>query len=434
MYFKKISLLETLRTLKTGEKDLISFINDLCDRIEQIEPIIESLIPEENRRQRLITEAKALLTQYPDPQKRPPLFGLPVGIKDIFRVDGFATNCGSELPPTLFEGKEATIVTQLKNNGALIIGKTVTTEFAYFQPGPTKNPNNTDYTPGGSSSGSAAAVAAGLTPLAFGTQTIGSITRPAAYCGVIGVKPSTKSISADGVIPFSPTLDHIGYFTHDLEGAELIASLFCNEWNKSDSNIADKMTIGIPGFEFISQVDANILDVFILNVNELENKGYKIVRTSVFSDIEIINTFHRQLAAKEFADTHRDWYAQYAGLYSAYSAELIKEGLKVTPVLVDEILNYRKKLTNQVNETMEKEGINFWLSPSALTLPPQGLSSTGSPLMNLPWTFTGLPTITLPVAKTSLNLPIGLQFSGKTDGLQSLFAQITQILISQPYC
>jgi len=280
MYFKKIELLKTINALKSGDLNLLSFINDLCDRIEQVEPYISSLISESNKRQRLIKEANALLSKYPDVQKRPPLFGLPVGIKDIFRVDGFETACGSKLPSFLFEGKEAEIVTRLKEAGALILGKTVTTEFAYFQPGPTKNPNNTDFTPGGSSSGSAAAVAAGITPLAFGTQTIGSITRPAAYCGVIGVKPSTKSISTEGIIPFSTTLDHVGFFTNDLEGAAYIASLFCDEWHTSKDGINKKPVIGIPDIEFIAQASNEILDVFDFSFNNVSTISIDLINRS----------------------------------------------------------------------------------------------------------------------------------------------------------
>jgi len=427
MFYKRIELLQTLNALKTGDLDLLTFINDVCDRIEQVEPYIASLIPENNRRQRLIKEANILLAQYPDIQKRPSLFGLPVGIKDIFRVDGFETTCGSKLPPSLFEGKEAEIVTRLKGAGALILGKTVTTEFAYFQPGPTKNPNNTDFTPGGSSSGSAAAVAAGLTPLAFGTQTIGSITRPAAYCGVVGVKPSTNSISTAGIIPFSTTLDHVGFFSHDIEGAELIASLFCDEWHFLNKENYKEPVIGIPSFEYMTQTESKILDAFDLNVDKIESSVYKIIRTHLFKEIEKINTSHKQLAAREFADTHKVWYARYANLYSAHSAQLIEEGLKVTESISKEILSYRERVMSEVNELMDKEGIDVWISPSSLTLPPQGLTSTGSPLMNLPWTFTGLPTITIPVSRTSLNLPVGLQFSGRMNGLKNLFTHVKQI-------
>ena len=428
MFFQRIELLKTINALKRGDLDVIPFINILCDRIEEIEPHIQSLIPEDNRRQRLTNDATKLLAQYPNPEKRPSLFGLPIGIKDLYRVDGFETACGSKLPTSLFEGKEATIVKQLKEAGALILGKTITTEFAYFQPGPTKNPNNTAYTPGGSSSGSAAAVAAGITPLAFGTQTIGSIIRPAAYCGVIGVKPSSQSISIEGIIPFSPTLDHVGFFTHDLEGAEYIASLFCKEWNMMHKEISKDIVIAIPDDAFIKQADDEIVSAFNFTIDKVQKSGFKVLRTSLFKDIEKINTHHKQLAAKEFADTHKNWYAQYSGLYSTHSSQLIEEGLKVSPDSLKGIMNYRAQKMYEVEEMMNKEGIDLWLSPSVLTLPPKGLTSTGSPLMNLPWTFTGLPTITIPVAKAHLNLPLGLQLSGRMNGLKDLFIHTKKII------
>ena len=165
-------------SLRSGETDLLSYIHTICDRIDAEEPLIQAFVPEPARRQRLTDAAKELLSRFPDPADRPPLFGQLVGVKDIFRVDGFATQAGSQLPATLFAGAEAAVVTRLKESGALIAGKTVTTEFAYFQPGPTRNPRNPAHTPGGSSSGSAAGVAAGFFPLALGTQTIGSIIRP----------------------------------------------------------------------------------------------------------------------------------------------------------------------------------------------------------------------------------------------------------------
>ena len=147
---------------------------------------LRAFLPEEHRFSRLRDEYRALEKRYPDPEARPPLFGLPVGVKDIFHADGFETHAGSKLPADRLAGEQASSVTLLKDAGALVLGKTVTTEFAYFAPGPTRNPYNTDHTPGGSSSGSAAGVAAGLAPIAFGTQTVGSINRPAAFCGVVG--------------------------------------------------------------------------------------------------------------------------------------------------------------------------------------------------------------------------------------------------------
>ena len=165
---------------------LSAYYNELCDRIEQLDNKIHVFVPGTYNRQRLISQAHALIETYPHPDDRPPLFGLPVGIKDIFRCDGFSTGCGSLLPPVLFDGPEATCVTRLKTAGALVIGKTITTEFAYFEPGPTRNPWNTRHTPGGSSSGSAAGVAAGFFPWALGSQTIGSVIRPADLPRLLG--------------------------------------------------------------------------------------------------------------------------------------------------------------------------------------------------------------------------------------------------------
>lgn len=424
MYYQKTNLTETLIALKKGKLNLISFLNSLCDRIDAVEPHIHALIPESGRRHRLLKEASTLLTTYPDPLQRPPLFGIPVGIKDIFRVDGFVTACGSKLPAHLFDGPEASVVAQLKNAGALILGKTVTTEFAYFEPGPTCNPNNTGFTPGGSSSGSAAAVAAGFTPLAFGTQTIGSIIRPAAYCGVVGVKPSTLSISANGVIPFSPTLDHVGFFTHDLEGAQLIASLLCNESLPTYNQTAVNPTMGIPDRHYLSQANSIILAHFNEIVAQLQKNNIKIIETTLFSDIEVINSLHKQLAAREFAMTHKSWFKEYSALYSPHSVRLIKEGADVPDKVNKQILEFRSALRTQVEALMQKEGVDVWLSPATLTLPPEGLFSTGSPLMNLPWTFTGHPVITIPYGKNSDNLPFGLQFTGRMNALGKLLADV----------
>ena len=427
MYFKKLALFETLRTLQSGELDLLLFINRLCDRIDKVDPIVKSLLSEKDRRQRLLTDAKSLLTLYPDPSTRPPLFGLPVGIKDIYRVDGFETACGSNLPPSLFEGKEATVVSALKKTGALILGKTHTTEFAYFQPGPTKNPCNIEFTPGGSSSGSAASVAAGLTPLSFGTQTIGSITRPAAFCGVIGIKPSFNSISTDGIIPFSKTLDHVGYFTHDLGGAEYVSSLFCEEWNTSEKNTIEAPKIGIPSNQYINQANSTILQHFNSNIEELNKAKITIVRTRLFDEIEEINTYHKQIAAKEFANTHLTWFTKHSALYSKHASDLIKEGLKVSDTRYKTLLDYKRNLQFDTEILMKSLEIDAWISPSTLGLPLKGLSSTGSPLMNLPWTFLGLPTITIPIAITNNSLPIGLQFSGRFGGLKILFSILKKL-------
>ena len=156
-------------------------------------------------------------------------------------MDGFPTKAGSKLPAELFEGVESDVVTRLKRNGALVAGKTVTTEFAYMQPGPTRNPHNPEHTPGGSSSGSAAGVAAGFFPLALGTQTIGSVIRPAAFCGIIGFKPSYDRIDTAGMLFFSKSVDHAGLFSQDVATMRLACSALLGSWDDGAGAPSDSL-------------------------------------------------------------------------------------------------------------------------------------------------------------------------------------------------
>src|SRR5579863_5430615 len=227
-------LAETAAMLRSGQLDLLAYIDEICNWIDVAEPELHALLPEKDRRQRLMREAKVLQERFPKPSQRPPLYGIPVGVKDVFRVDGFPTRAGSQLPAELFAGAEASCVRTLRNAGTIMLGKTISTEFAWIEPGPTRNPHHPGHTPGGSSSGSAAAVAAGYCPLALGTQTIGSTIRPAAFCGIVGFKPSYGRIPTDGLILFSESVDTIGLFTQDVAGMVVAASLLCNNWRPTE--------------------------------------------------------------------------------------------------------------------------------------------------------------------------------------------------------
>ncbi len=417
-------------------KSVEKIITDLCTLIEQRDPSINAFLPEPDRRTRLLNDLEALSEKYPADADRPALYGLPVAVKDIYRVDGFDTLCGSKLPAHLFAGPESSAVTRLKTAGALILGKTVTTEFAWFQPGATRNPHNPDHTPGGSSSGSAAAVAAGMAPLALGTQTIGSVIRPAAYCGIIGVKPSAQSVPTDGIIPFSPTFDQAGYFARDLDTAEAVASVICDEWcakdtpkpaatspglTKTDHREQKTLTMGIPDNAFLALADGEILNTFLNVIGGLKAAGHRVVATSLFADIKRINREHKAVAALEFAKVHAGWYAEFGHLFGEHSIKLIQEGREVSESSLPAILAHRQALQKDIDSRMAGEGIDLWISPSATSLPPRGLTSTGSPLMNLPWTFAGLPCLSLPIPDAGLPLPVGLQCCGRMNGLRELF-------------
>ncbi|MDY0095708.1 MAG: amidase [Candidatus Vecturithrix sp.] len=414
MLIAKALLAETAQALRTGMLDIIDYINKLCDRIDVYEAQIQAFVPEENRRERLLRQAEVLQQRYPEPCARPPLYGIPVGVKDIFRVDGFPTRAGSDFPPEVLAGDEASWVTKLREAGALIAGKTITTEFAYFEPGPTRNPYNPEHTPGGSSSGSAAGVACGFFPLAFGTQTIGSVIRPAAFCGIIGFKPSFDRISTHGLIIFSRSADHVGLFTQDIEGMELAASVVCQNWQScfTDSRETEELPVlGVPEGKYLKQASYDGVKAFDAQVQVLEDCGYPIKRIPMFDDIASINHSHRQMTAAEVAQEHAEWFNTYRDLYHPRTLEIILKGQQISAGELETVRAGRLELRQQLNEAQTKHGIDLWISPAATGDAPKGIHATGDPIMNLPWTYSGVPVITVPAGMSKNYLPLGLQCS-----------------------
>lgn len=419
------SLLSLASALRSGSLPLTEYLAQLEAHFDAREPEVLAFVPEEGRFERLRREAAALEAQHPDPATRPALFGIPIGIKDIFHVDGFTTRAGTRVPPDLLRGRESEAVAALKHAGALVLGKTVTTEFAYFAPGPTRNPHNPAHTPGGSSSGSAAAVAAGLSPLAFGTQTIGSITRPAAFCGVVGFKPSYERISRAGVIPLSPSLDHVGFFVAQVAGAALVASLLCKDW-RSEINDS-RAVLGVPEGPYQLRAYPDGTPQYEQTVNRLEAAGFSVQRVPAMPDFDDIYVRHNQIVAAEAAQVHAEWYARHAELYHPKTAELIERGKGVSPAELEEALAGREKLRAELTALMDAHGIDLWISPSAPGVAPVGLESTGDPVMNLPWTYSGLPTLGLPSGRDESGLPYGLQLAARWYADEQLFAWGAQI-------
>ena len=422
------NLKELSLALRQGKLPLQDYIIQTLSYIEKTEPVLGALLPEDNRQERLLKQAEKLLLRFPEPEMRPPLFGILIGVKDLFNVDGLPTRAGSKLPPEVFAGKEAEIVTRLKNLGALILGKTSCTEFAYFQPCQTKNPCNLNHTPGGSSSGSAAAVAAGYCLLSLGTQTIGSIIRPASYCGVTGLKPTYGLFSLQGVFPFSQTVDHIGFITRQISDLSFLLPLlhpFVSE------KITDRPVLGTVTGSYLQQADASVQENYFSALNKLLQNGYKIITGDPFGDINSINARHNALIAAEFALNHKRLFARYQHLYSESSKELYARGLKISSteleLLRKQTLMFRKKIVN----LMQEEKIDLWVTPSTTTAAPLGLNSTGSPLMSLPWTNCGLPALTIPNGLDENGLPFGVQFVASYNEDVKLIQTVQRILDRQ---
>ena len=425
--------------LRSGSVALRDYVERALDRVDRYEGAIRALLPEPGRRERLLAEAAALEAAWPDPSARPPLYGVLVGVKDIFAADGFETRAGSRLPPGLFAMRQGPVVSALREAGALVLGKTVTTEFAYFAPGPTANPWDTSRTPGGSSSGSAAAVAAGFCSLALGTQTIGSISRPAAYCGVAGWKPSYERTSREGVVPFSPSLDHVGLLAPTAADVAATAPLVARDWDRGAFVAATahyakvRPILAIPVGPFLAQAESAALAAFNATVARLEGMGFSVVEAPALQDIVEINDRHRKIAAAEMERTHREWYAVHGQLYAQATRDLIVKGAAVDDNELELAKGGRLSLRSTLERDLEEAGADFWLSPAALGPAPVGLDSTGSPLASLPWTNAGIPTLVVPTLQTVDGMPMGVQLAapfGADEALLALGAVVESALSS----
>ncbi|MEM7538252.1 MAG: amidase [Chloroflexota bacterium] len=405
-YTNQAPLADALAAQQANPQGFATYIDRICDRIDQVEPHVEAFVPENNRRQRMQQVAAELQSR--NATHTLPLYGAILGVKDIFYVDGFDTKAGSDVPTDHFNQAEAVSVSKLRDAGALVAGKTVTTEFAYFAPGPTRNPHNTAHTPGGSSSGSAASVAAGMCTLALGTQTVGSVIRPAAFCGIVGFKPSYGRLNSTGILYYSRTVDHVGLFTQDVQGMTQAACIVCDNWTEPLMATGYPI-LGVPEGPYLQQASAEALKRFERQVADLQEKGFPVKRVPVLDNIESMTHTHNRLIYAELAEEHAPIYDQYQHLYRQRTRDAIDEGRTVS---ADEVAVGRAScLDNRasIEALMDREGIDLWVCPSAPGPAPQGIHATGNPCMNMPWTHTGMPAITLPADYADNGLPLGLQ-------------------------
>ncbi|MFF4383682.1 amidase [Kitasatospora sp. NPDC001547] len=408
--------------LRAGVPELPEYVDRLCALVERVDPLVRAFVPEPGRHGRLRAQARELAARYPEPVGRPPLYGVAVGVKDVVHVDGLPTHGGSALPPGVLAGPQAVVVDRLRAAGALVAGKTVTAEFAASAPGPTRNPHHPGHTPGGSSSGSAAAVAAGLVPLAVGTQTVGSVVRPAAYCGVVGFRPTYGRIPTTGVIPNAPSFDTLGIFTADLAGAALAAPLLCDGW-RAVRDGSEAPVLGVPDGTYLERAEPAALRAFEEQAARLARAGFAVRRVELFPDFAGIVRQLQTVNRFELARSHADWFARFGGLYRPETVAGIRAGQGVTAEDRAAALRFRERLRERVAEAGAAAGVDLWLAPSATGGAPEGLHSTGDAVMSLPWSFLGRPALSLPAGRTREGLPLGLQVVGAEGGDERLLAQ-----------
>ncbi len=341
-----------------------------------------------------------------------PLKNLLFGVKDIINVDGYPTRCGSLLPHELFKGSQSSCVSKLMDAGAIFTAKTVTAEFAVSDPGETRNPRNLSYTPGGSSSGSGASVAAGFCDIAIGTQTSGSVIRPAGYCGVIGYKPSFGRISRDGVLLFSSSMDHVGVFAKDLNLLERTLPIIVDSWSYPKPRLEKDIYIGIPEGSYLNLSKPNILKQYLNTVNQLM-VSFHIKKVELLIDIENYNHEIDKITFAELYKIHSDWFTKYKELYRPISRKTIEAGKNISANTLVALLKKARKDQQALQKLMLEKGIDVWIAPVAPDLPPFGIASTGDFRMNSIWSYTGLPVITIPTGVNGNNLPYSMQIVGR---------------------
>jgi Asp-tRNA(Asn)/Glu-tRNA(Gln) amidotransferase A subunit family amidase len=362
-----------------------------------------------------------------DTKRRPgPLSGIPVGIKDIIATSDMPTTNGSPIYRDHIPAADAWVVEQLRQLGATIFGKTVSTEFAWRHPGPTVNPWNSDHTPGGSSSGSAAAVAAGLVPLALGSQTLGSVIRPAAFNGIVGLKPSFGAIPRTGVHPLSPSLDHVGFFARRVDDVALALSLLAGTSDGDlhgrplpafqvdlEEGIAplDRPRLGIVRFQKFARAEPAQQKVFEATIARACEAGAVLEELPLAEfDSEnwpAINT----ILSSEGAAIFSDLITRYPDRTSDQLKSQVERGKAVAAIDYLAAKAAQEKWRTELPKEMS--GFDALLTLPAFGEAPLGLDFTGDAEYCAPWTFIGAPAVTLPAGLGPNGLPLGIQIVGR---------------------
>ena len=359
------------------------------------------------------------------------LHGLPVAVKDIFGTYDMPTECGTVFRRKKSASQDSEVVNLLKNAGAIIMGKTVTAELAYIHPGKTTNPHDYSRTPGGSSSGSAAVIAAQMAPLSVGSQTGGSIIRPASYCGVVGYKPSYGLISRNGALKTSEKLDTIGVFGKSVEAVALLAKVLIKK------DLYDPSTVHFAADEILeaSQKDPHFEPKFIFyktdkwkNIDKESKNAFEFFIKKFKKNIEVFDVpgyfkdipkHHQIIHETDLANNFQAYYKKDKKKLSKEMRDAIERGLKHSAYDYANAIDFMEQSYQSYKEVFEDyHGV---ITPSASGVADKGLKSTGSADFQKIWTFMGLPTISLPLLTGESDLPLGVQLIGnKLDDIRFL--------------
>jgi Asp-tRNA(Asn)/Glu-tRNA(Gln) amidotransferase A subunit family amidase len=416
-----LTAVEAARMIREGLVSSVEVVQACLGRVREVDGQVQAwtfLDPDY-----ALAQARAADEYRMSGQPTGALHGVPVGLKDIIDTADMPTENGSVLHAGRTPSRDASVVALLRAAGAVIMGKTVTTEFATRTPGKTRNPYNSGHTPGGSSSGSAAAVAAQMVPLALGSQTTGSTIRPASFCGVYGLKPTHGLIPRHGIFQLSRTLDHVGLFARSVEDiALLLEELATYDERDPDSRprarvpyraIAAEEPPLTPMFAFVKtslweRVDADAREAFGELVEQL---GDRVEEVELVTPADEVLEWQRAIGGAEIAiNLRREWDKGRDKLSAALRAR-IEHGREVRARDYLEALGRVPELNASLTELFEQR-YDAILTPAAFGTAPKGLESTGDPAFCALWTLCGMPALNVPLMQGANGLPLGVQLVG----------------------
>jgi aspartyl-tRNA(Asn)/glutamyl-tRNA(Gln) amidotransferase subunit A len=423
------------QAIRSRRRPCVDVVEQCLARIDEWEPRVQAWVSLD--RDGALACARDLDQELEAGHWRGPLHGIPIGIKDLIDVVGWPTAAGAPWLKGALAAADAPLVTRLRAAGAVILGKTVTTQFACFDPPVTRNPWNLERTPGGSSSGSSAAVATGMCLGAIGSQTGGSITRPASFCGVAGCKPTWGLVPLAGVYPLSPSMDHGGPIARSVEDLGiLLATLVDSDrvagWRSRQPvgaggalpllapfSAAKSVRLGRLRGPFQERADKAALEVFESALRHLARQGAEIREITLPDAFADVIRCHRTIMTYEIAAHHRPFFAEHLHEYLPGVRGVIEEGLRVAEGDYALALAHHRALTPAVVEAMAE--VDVLVCPAAVGAAPTP-ETTGDPSLNAPWSYTGQPTVSFPIGLSTDGLPLAVQLVGRPHDEPGLFA------------
>ena len=406
--------------MRAGRLSSEALVTRCLDRIAEVESHVRAWRVVDS--DRVMEDARTLDREAAEGRLRGPLHGLPVAIKDVMDVEGLPTRCNS---PALQDRAPATadaeVVTALRVAGAVVLGKAHTTEYAFFDPSPARNPHDTDHTPGGSSSGSAAAVACGAAPAATGTQTVASVNRPAAYCGIAAFKPSTGLLSTYGVTPLAPMFDTVGFFGYRVADATALFEAVCpahaaarrsraGETDGEAGAVGERLTVVALDDPFLAQSAPAVRDAMASAADRLREAGHEVLAREACVSFETLCDAQLRCMLYQTGRVHRS----LLDLPRDQVGEKLREAVETgTGIGDDEFRAMRASLATarlRLHESVADADAVLW--PAAPDTAPEGIAWTGDPRYIAPWTALGGPVVTVNVGADGNGLPIGALLAG----------------------